>query len=62
MSHDCKGKVNWPIGLWVYITVYDLHVIDKIVFEVFIFEAISKEVIDIFSAFLIFEEIEPHGN
>lgn len=45
--------------LWVDIAEDDLHVIDEVVFEMFGFEQIGEEVVDLVGAFVVLENVEP---
>lgn len=62
MRHHWISEIYCTVWWRVYITIYDLHVINKVGFEMLHFKKIGKEVIYFLCAFMIFEQVEPHRN
>jgi hypothetical protein len=60
MSHQCIIKVNCAGVGSVDITVDDLHVVDEIVFELFVLEEVGEEIVDDGGGFVKFDDVEPH--
>lgn len=62
MGQDGVVKIDSPVSLTVDVAIDNLHIIDEVVFEVFVFDLFSEEVVNLQRTLLELQQIKPHRN